>query len=181
MTWEGYNFEDAILINERLLKEDSFTSVHITEFEIEARDLKIRAEEITRDIPNVGEDTLRNLDEHGIIRIGAEVRPGDILVGKVTPKGETQVTPEERLLRVIFGEKAEEVRDASLYVPPGVEGKVIGVKVFARKEKGRTKLQEKKEIENINKEFQAEVSKIKSDARKEEQRLKELELKQKEE
>ncbi len=173
MTWEGYNFEDAILLNERLLKEDSFTSVHITEFEIEARDLKIRAEEITRDIPNVGEDTLRNLDDHGIIRIGAEVRPGDILVGKVTPKGETQVTPEERLLRVIFGEKAEEVRDASLYVPPGVEGKVIGVKVFSRKEKGRTKLQEKKEIENINKEFQAEVSKIKSEARKEEQRLKE--------
>ena len=173
MTWEGYNFEDAILINERMLKEDVFTSIHITEFEIEARDLKIRAEEITRDIPNVGEDTLRNLDERGIIRIGAEVRPGDILVGKVTPKGETQVTPEERLLRVIFGEKAEEVRDASLYVPPGIEGKVSGVKVFARKEKGRTKLAEKKEIERINKDFQAQVSKIKSDAKKEEQRLKE--------
>jgi DNA-directed RNA polymerase subunit beta len=173
MTWEGYNFEDAILINERLLKEDVFTSVHITEFEIEARDLKLRAEEITRDIPNVGEDTLRNLDERGIIRIGAEVRPGDILVGKVTPKGETQVTPEERLLRVIFGEKAEEVRDASLYVPPGVDGKVIGVKVFSRKEKGRTKAIEKKEMERINKEFQAAVSKIKSDTKKEEERIKE--------
>ncbi|MDD5131429.1 MAG: DNA-directed RNA polymerase subunit beta [bacterium] len=172
MTWEGYNFEDAILINERLLKEDVFTSVHITEFEIEARDLKLRAEEITRDIPNVGEDTLRNLDERGIIRIGAEVRPGDILVGKVTPKGETQVTPEERLLRVIFGEKAEEVRDASLYVPPGVDGKVIGVKVFSRKEKGRTKATEKREIERINKEFQAVVSKIKSDAKKEAERVK---------
>ncbi len=172
MTWEGYNFEDAILINERLLKEDVFTSVHITEFEIEARDLKLRAEEITRDIPNVGEDTLRNLDERGIIRIGAEVRPGDILVGKVTPKGETQVTPEERLLRVIFGEKAEEVRDASLYVPPGVDGKVIGVKVFSRKEKGRTKATEKKEIERINKEFQSAVSKIKSDAKKEAERVK---------
>lgn len=177
MTWEGYNFEDAILISERLLKEDAFTSVHITEFEMEARDLKIRAEEITRDIPNVGEDILMNLDEQGIVRIGAEVRPGDILVGKVTPKGETQVTPEERLLRVIFGEKAEEVRDASLYVPPGVEGKVIGVKVFCRKEKGRTKLTEKKEVEKINKEFQSLVAKIKGDAKKEEQRLKEELLK----
>ncbi|MFH1238847.1 MAG: DNA-directed RNA polymerase subunit beta, partial [bacterium] len=166
MPWGGYNFEDAILISEKLVKEDSFSSVHIQEFEIEARELKIRAEEITRDIPNVGEDALRNLDEHGVIRIGAEVRPGDILVGKVTPKGETQLTPEERLLRVIFGEKAEEVQDASLYVPPGVEGKIIDVKVFARREKSKNKSTDDREIDKIEKEYKNEVARIKQEAKK---------------
>ena len=112
-TWEGYNYEDAVLINERLVKEDVFTSIHIEEYDCECRDTKLGAEEITRDIPNVGDDSLKDLDENGIIRIGAEVRPGDILVGKVTPKGETELTAEERLLRAIFGEKAREVRDTS--------------------------------------------------------------------
>jgi len=125
MPWSGYNFEDAIIISEKLVKEDRYTSIHIEEFEIEARDTKLGKEEITRDIPNLGEETLRNLDENGIIRIGAEVMPGDILVGKVTPKGETQLTPEEKLLRAIFGEKAGDVRDASLYAPPGIEGTVM--------------------------------------------------------
>ncbi|OFV81083.1 MAG: DNA-directed RNA polymerase subunit beta [Acidobacteria bacterium RIFCSPHIGHO2_02_FULL_67_57] len=133
MPWRGYNFEDAILVSERLVKEDLFTSLHIEEFDIEARDTKLGPEEITRDIPNVSESFLRNLDESGIIRIGASVKPGDILVGKVTPKGETQLTPEEKLLRAIFGEKAGDVRDASLYCPPGIEGVVVDVKVFARK------------------------------------------------
>ena len=133
MPWGGYNFEDAILISERLVKDDRYTSIHIEEFEIEARDTKLGKEEITRDIPNVGEEALKDLDESGIIRIGAEVKPGDILVGKVTPKGETVLTPEERLLRAIFGEKAEDVRDASLIVPPGISGTVVDVKVFSRK------------------------------------------------
>jgi len=133
MPWGGYNFEDAILISEKLVKEDMFTSIHIEEFEVEARDTKLGKEEITRDIPNVGEEALKNLDEGGIIRIGAEVRPGDILVGKVTPKGETQLTPEEKLLRAIFGEKAGDVKDTSLIVPPGVEGIVVDVKIFSRK------------------------------------------------
>lgn len=132
MTWEGYNYEDAILISERLVKDDVFTSIHIEEYECEARDTKLGPEEITRDIPNVGEDVLKDLDERGIIRIGAEVRPGDILVGKVTPKGETELTAEERLLRAIFGEKAREVRDTSLRVPHGESGKVVDVKVFSR-------------------------------------------------
>ncbi len=135
MPWRGYNFEDAIIVSEKLVREDYFTSVHIEEFELEARDTKLGKEEITRDIPNVGDEALKDLDEDGIIRIGAEVMPGDILVGKVTPKGETELTPEEKLLRAIFGEKAGDVRDASLRVPPGVEGKVIDVKVFKRKEK----------------------------------------------
>ena len=133
MPWGGYNFEDSILISERVVKEDLFTSVHIEEFECIARDTKLGPEEITRDIPNVGEDALKNLDASGIIRIGAEVRPGDILVGKITPKGETQLSPEEKLLRAIFGEKAGEVRDTSLRVPPGVEGAVIDGRVFARR------------------------------------------------
>jgi DNA-directed RNA polymerase subunit beta len=133
MPWGGYNFEDSILISERVVKEDLFTSVHIEEFECIARDTKLGPEEITRDIPNVGEDALKNLDASGIIRIGAEVRPGDILVGKITPKGETQLSPEEKLLRAIFGEKAGEVRDTSLRVPPGVEGAVIDARVFARR------------------------------------------------
>ena len=132
LTWEGYNYEDAILINEKLVKEDVFTSIHIEKYECEARDTKLGAEDITRDIPNVGEDALRDLDERGIIRIGAEVRPGDILVGKVTPKGETELTSEERLLRAIFGEKAREVRDTSLKVPHGEAGIIVDVKIFTR-------------------------------------------------
>ena len=132
VTWEGYNYEDAILLNERLVKEDVFTSIHIEEHETEARDTKLGPEEITRDIPNVGEDTLKDLDENGIIRIGAEVHSGDYLVGKVTPKGETELTPEERLLRAIFGEKAREVRDTSLKVPHGESGIVVDVKVFTK-------------------------------------------------
>ena len=133
MPWGGYNFEDSILVSERLIKEDVFTSIHIEEFEVMARDTKLGKEEITRDIPNVGEDALRNLDDSGIIRLGAEVRPGDILVGKITPKGETQLTPEEKLLRAIFGEKAGDVKDTSLRVPPGIEGVVIDARVFSRK------------------------------------------------
>ena len=135
MPWEGYNYEDAIVISERLVREDLFTSIHIEEYEVEARDTKLGPEDITRDIPNVGEEALRDLDERGIIRIGAEVRAGDILVGKVTPKGETELTAEERLLRAIFGEKAREVRDTSLKVPHGERGKVVAVKMFTR-EKG---------------------------------------------
>jgi DNA-directed RNA polymerase subunit beta len=133
MPWRGYNFEDAIVVSEKLVKDDYYTSIHIEEFEIEARDTKLGPEEITRDIPNISESFLRNLDESGIIRIGAKVKPGDILVGKVTPKGETQLTPEEKLLRAIFGEKAGDVKDASLYCPPGIEGVVVDAKVFSRK------------------------------------------------
>ena len=131
-TWEGYNYEDAILLSERLVKEDVYTSIHIEEYDCECRDTKLGAEEITRDIPNVGEDSLKDLDERGIIRIGAEVRPGDILVGKVTPKGETELTAEERLLRAIFGEKAREVRDTSLRVPHGEAGTIVDVKIYTR-------------------------------------------------
>ncbi|GAJ00636.1 unnamed protein product, partial [marine sediment metagenome] len=132
MPWEGYNFEDAILVSEKLVREDTFTSIHISEQECEARDTKLGPEEITCDIPNIGEGSLSNLDERGIVRIGAEVESGDILVGKVTPKGETDLGPEERLLRAIFGEKAREIRDTSLRVPHGEKGKVIDVKVFSR-------------------------------------------------
>ena len=132
MTWEGYNYEDAVLLSERLVQEDVYTSVHIEEYEAEARDTKLGPEEITRDIPGVGDDALKDLDERGIIRIGAEVRAGDILVGKVTPKGETELTAEERLLRAIFGEKAREVRDTSLKVPHGEYGIVVDAKVFTR-------------------------------------------------
>ena len=134
MNWEGYNYEDAVLLSERLVKEDVYTSIHIDEFECDSRDTKLGPEEITRDIPNVGEDVLKNLDNRGIIRIGAEIRAGDILVGKVTPKGETELTAEERLLRAIFGEKAREVRDTSLRVPHGGSGIVVDVKVFTRKD-----------------------------------------------
>lgn len=133
MSWRGYNFEDAILVSERLVKEDYYTSIHIEELEIEARDTKLGPEEITRDIPNIGENMLRDLDESGIIRIGAQVKPGSILVGKVTPKGETQLTAEEKLLRAIFGEKAGDVKDASLTCPPGIDGTVVDVQVFTRK------------------------------------------------
>src|SRR5262245_40790368 len=134
MPWEGHNYEDAIVISERLVKDDELTSIHIEEHEADARDTKLGAEEITRDIPNLSEDILKDLDEDGIIRVGAEVGPGDILVGKVTPKGETELTPEERLLRAIFGEKAREVRDTSLKVPHGEVGKVIDVRVTSRED-----------------------------------------------
>ena len=146
MPWRGYNFEDAILISEKLVREDYYTSIHIEEFEIEARDTKLGPEEITRDIPNVSESALKDLDDSGIVRIGATVKAGDILVGKVTPKGETQLTPEEKLLRAIFGEKAGDVRDASLKVPPGIEGTIVDIKIFSRK--GVEKDQRAKEIEN---------------------------------
>jgi DNA-directed RNA polymerase subunit beta len=155
MPWGGYNFEDSILISERVVREDQFTSVHIEEFECVARDTKLGPEEITRDIPNVGEEALKDLDESGIIRIGAEVKPQDILVGKITPKGETQLSPEEKLLRAIFGEKAGEVRDTSLRVPPGVEGTVISARVFSRK--GVSKDERSKRIE------EDEIAKLKKD------------------
>jgi DNA-directed RNA polymerase subunit beta len=166
MPWEGYNFEDAILISERLLKEDIYTSVHIEEFSIESRETKLGPEEITRDIPNVGEEALKNLDESGIIRIGAEVKPGDILVGKVTPKGETQLTPEEKLLRAIFGEKAEEVKESCLYVPPGIEGTVVDVRIFSRKgtEKDeRAKSIEEEDIQRLQRDLEEEVRIIKDE------------------
>src|SRR5207244_8237255 len=131
--WQGYNSEDSILVSERILRDDVFTSIHIEEFECIARDTKLGKEEITRDIPNVGEEALKDLDDSGIIRIGAEVGPGSILVGKITPKGETQLSPEEKLLRAIFGEKAGDVRDTSLRGPSGVVGTVINAKVFSRK------------------------------------------------
>jgi DNA-directed RNA polymerase subunit beta len=162
MPWGGYNFEDAILISEKLVREDVFTSIHIEEFELEARDTKLGKEEITRDIPNVGEEALRNLDESGIIRIGAEVKHGDILVGKVTPKGETQLTPEEKLLRAIFGEKAGDVKDTSLTVPPGIEGTVVDVKIFSRRGTEKESLFGSKSVENddlvrLQKEHQEEL------------------------
>src|SRR5262245_46515610 len=160
MPWRGYNFEDAILVSEKMVKEDYYTSIHIEEFEIEARDTKLGPEEITRDIPNVSETYLRDLDEAGIIRIGAYVKPGDVLVGKVTPKGETQLTPEEKLLRAIFGEKAGDVRDASLICPPGIEGIVVDVKIFSRKgaEKDeRAKLIENMEISRLEKNLRDEI------------------------
>lgn len=160
MVWGGYNFEDSILVSERLIREDIFTSVHIEEFECVARDTKLGPEEITQDIPNVGEEALKDLDESGIVRIGAEVKPGDILVGKITPKGETQLSPEEKLLRAIFGEKAGEVRDTSLRVPPGVEGTVINVRVFSRKgvvKDERSKSIEEEEIERLRKDQEAQM------------------------
>jgi DNA-directed RNA polymerase subunit beta len=166
MPWGGYNFEDAILISEKLVKDDRYTSIHLEEFEVEARDTKLGKEEITRDIPNVGEDALKDLDESGIIRIGAEVKPSDILVGKVTPKGETVLTPEERLLRAIFGEKAEDVRDASLYVPPGITGTVVEVKVFSRKgvdKDERAKSIEDEEVSRLRKDYEDEIAIIAKD------------------
>jgi DNA-directed RNA polymerase subunit beta len=160
MPWRGYNFEDAILVSEKLVKEDYYTSIHIEEFEIEARDTKLGPEEITRDIPNIADAFLRNLDESGIIRIGATVKPGDILVGKVTPKGETQLTPEEKLLRAIFGEKAGDVKDASLYCPPGIEGTIVDCKIFSRKgqEKDeRSKSIEESQIQRLQRNLQDEI------------------------
>jgi DNA-directed RNA polymerase subunit beta len=167
MPWGGYNFEDSILISEKLVKNDRYTSIHIEEFECVARDTKLGKEEITSDIPNLGEETLKDLDESGIIRIGAEVGPGDILVGKITPKGETQLSPEEKLLRAIFGEKAGDVRDTSLRVPPGVEGTVIGAKIFSRKgsdKDSRTEIIEKAEEEKLRKDEQDEITIIRDSA-----------------
>jgi len=161
MPWNGYNFEDAIIISEKLVKEDVYTSIHIEEFEVEARDTRQGKEEITRDIPNVSEETLKNLDESGIIRIGAKVKTGDILVGKVTPKGETLLSPEEKLLKAIFGEKAGDVRDTSLTVPPGNEGTVINVKVFSRRgseKDARSAEIEKSERERLEKDMRAKTS-----------------------
>ncbi len=161
MPWGGYNFEDAILVSERLIKDDVFTSIHIEEFELQVRDTNRGVEEITREIPNVGEDAVKNLDEEGIIRIGAPVRAGDILVGKVTPKGETDLSPEERLLRAIFGEKAGDVRDASLKAPPGMEGIVIDIKVFSRREKDETaRKQDKKKIERLKRYAKKERTRV---------------------
>jgi DNA-directed RNA polymerase subunit beta len=169
MPWRGYNFEDAILVSEKLVKEDSYTSIHIEELEIEARDTKLGPEEITRDIPNVSDSSLRDLDESGIIRIGAKVRPGDVLVGKVTPKGETQLSPEEKLLRAIFGEKAGEVRDASLVTPPGIEGTIVDVKIFSRKgvpKDERAKQIEREQIDKFEKDLNDEIRIIKEERNK---------------
>jgi DNA-directed RNA polymerase subunit beta len=169
MPWGGYNFEDSILISERVVKHDLFTSIHIEEFECVARDTKLGPEEITRDIPNVGDEALKDLDESGIIRIGAEVKPGDVLVGKITPKGETQLSPEEKLLRAIFGEKAGEVRDTSLRVPPGVEGTVINARVFSRKgiqKDDRSRAIEDEEVAKLKKDQQDEIRIIRESAQK---------------
>ena len=169
MPWDGYNFEDAIIISEKLVKEDVYTSIHIEEFNVEARDTKQGREEITRDISNVGEDALRNLDESGIIRVGAIIKPGDILVGKITPKGETQLSPEEKLLKAIFGEKAGDVRDTSLRVSPGIRGTVIDVKVFSRKgidKDSRTVLIEDEEAARIRKDINDEIEIVKSETGK---------------
>ena len=161
MPWGGYNYEDAILLSERLVKEDSFTSIHIEEFECQVREIKAGREEITRELPNVGEDALKNLDENGIIRVGAPVKSGDILVGKVTPKGETELSPEERLLRAIFGDKAGDVRNASLKAPPGMDGIVVDVKVFSRKERGdSTRTEEKRRIERLRRKAREEEKRI---------------------
>ncbi len=174
MPWGGYNFEDSILISERIVREDYFTSVHIEEFECVARDTKLGPEEITRDIPNVGDEALKDLDDSGIIRIGAEVKPGDILVGKITPKGETQLSPEEKLLRAIFGEKAGEVRDTSLRVPPGVEGTTINARVFSRKgvtKDERSRLIEDEEVARLTKDQQDEIRIIKDSTLKKVKKL----------
>ncbi len=169
MPWGGYNFEDAILLSEKLVRDDTFTSIHIEEFEVEARDTKLGKEEITRDIPNLGEEALKNLDESGIVRIGAEVKAGDILVGKVTPKGETQLTPEEKLLRAIFGEKAGDVKDTSLQVPPGIEGIVVDVKIFSRKgvdKDDRSKTIESDDRVKIERNYQDELRIIEEERNK---------------
>ncbi|MEY4069995.1 MAG: rpoB DNA-directed polymerase subunit beta [Candidatus Eisenbacteria bacterium] len=161
LPWGGYNYEDAILVSEKLIKNDVFTSIHIEEFELQVRDTKRGVEEITREIPNVSEEAVKNLDEEGVVRIGARVRQGDILVGKVTPKGEQELSPEERLLKAIFGDKAGDVRDASLKAPPGMDGIVIDIKVFSRREKDEsTKQQEKKKIEKLRKESRKERERI---------------------
>jgi DNA-directed RNA polymerase subunit beta len=163
MPWNGYNFEDAILISEKVLKEDIFSSIHIQEFEVTARDTKLGPEEITRDIPNVGEEALKNLDHNGVIRIGAEVKPGDILVGKITPKSETELAPEEKLLRAIFGEKAADVKDTSLIVPSGVTGIIMDVKVSSRVDFEKEKLSpsdRRREIKQIQEEYKTQMDKL---------------------
>ena len=160
MPWRGYNFEDSILISEKIVQEDKFTSIHIEEFEVMSRDTKLGSEEITRDIPNAGDEMLRNLDEAGIVYVGADVNPGDILVGKVTPKGESPVTPEEKLLRAIFGEKATDVKDTSLKLPPGSSGIVVDVKVFNRygiEKDDRALSIERDEIEKLANDREAEL------------------------
>ena len=163
LPWYGYNFEDAIVLSESVVKRDAFTSIHIEEFELQVRDTKRGTEELTKELPNVSEDAVKDLDENGIIRVGAEVRAGDILVGKVTPKGETELSPEERLLKAIFGEKAGDVRDASLKVPPGIEGVVIDTRLFSRKERDeKTRHYDKEAIESIKKEFREKIENVKN-------------------
>ena len=162
LPWYGYNFEDAIVLSERVVKKDAFTSIHIEEFELQVRDTKRGTEELTKELPNVSEDAISDLDEDGIIRVGAEVRPGNILVGKVTPKGETELSPEERLLKAIFGEKAGDVRDASLKVPPGIEGVVIDTRLFSRKERDeKTRHRDKEAIESIKNQFNEKIDSVK--------------------
>jgi len=167
MPWRGYNFEDAILINQRIVREDAFTSIHIEKFEVEARETRLGNEEITRDIPNVGEDALKDLTEDGIVRVGAEVKAGDILVGKVTPKSEKELSPEERLLRAIFGEKAADIRDTSLTLSPGIEGVVVNVEVFQRTERGRKsradKSKEQEAVKKIKEYYRQEIEFIESE------------------
>jgi len=164
MPWNGYNFEDAILISEKVLKEDVFTSIHIQEFEVTARDTKLGPEEITRDIPNVGEEALKNLDHTGVIRVGAEVKPGDILVGKITPKSETELAPEEKLLRAIFGEKAADVKDTSLIVPSGVNGIIMDVKIStSRLDADRDRLSpsdRRRQVKQIQEEYKTQMDKL---------------------
>ncbi len=191
MPWRGYNFEDAILISEKLVKEDKFTSIHVEKFEVEARETRLGNEEITRDIPNVGEDALKDLTEDGIVRIGAEVKPGDILVGKVTPKSEKELSPEERLLRAIFGEKAADIRDTSLTVPPGIEGVVVNVELFQRTERGRKSKEDKakenaaiqkvrayykQEIEFIEEEKERKLSEVLGVSRQKVKKMNETEI-----
>jgi DNA-directed RNA polymerase subunit beta len=174
MPWGGYNFEDAILVSERLVKDDRYTSIHIEEFEVQARDTKLGKEEVTRDIPNVSEEALKDLDESGIVRIGAKVKAADILVGKITPKGETQLTPEEKLLRAIFGEKAGDVRDTSLTVPPGIEGTVVAVRVFSRRgvdKDDRAKSIEEEEVGELEREYRDEQEMVEKER---DQKLKNL-------
>src|SRR5688572_19375919 len=165
MPWNGYNFEDAILISERIVKDDIFTSIHIDEFEVGARDTKLGPEEITRDIPNLGDEALKNLGTDGVIRVGAEVKPGDILVGKITPKSETELAPEERLLRAIFGEKAADVKDTSLKVPSGTYGIVMDVKVSSKKERDMVEAKpvssdQKKASKQVQEEYKAKMEEL---------------------
>ncbi|HOY10770.1 MAG TPA: DNA-directed RNA polymerase subunit beta, partial [Candidatus Omnitrophota bacterium] len=170
MPWRGYNFEDAILVNQRLVREDNFTSIHIEKFEVEARETRLGNEEITRDIPNVGEEALKDLTEEGIVRVGAEVKAGDILVGKVTPKSEKELSPEERLLRAIFGEKAADIRDTSLTLPPGIEGVIVNTEVFQRTERGRKskadKAKEQEAVEKIKEYYAQEIGIIETEREK---------------
>src|SRR5436189_1211407 len=161
MPWQGYNFEDAIVISERVVQDDIYTSIHVEEFELEVRDTKRGEEELTSEIPNVSEEAVKHLDENGIIRIGAEVREGDILIGKITPKGETDPTPEEKLLRAIFGDKAGDAKDASLKAPNGVEGDVIGKKLFQRAKKDKNaKVREKAALEKLEKMHEANTKNV---------------------